>query len=248
MLQNSKWRKIVEDLTNIINDDEYFKFLNEIKNDIISTRRKVLSQANNEVILMYHRIGKGLIKNTKYGNYFIDTLAKDLKLEFPDMQGLSARNLRYMKKFAKEFEYDSILQHHVAKLPWTTITTIMDKIKDEQERLWYAEKTLENLWSRTILEHQIGTNLYSRQALLDNKISNYKETLPIELGKRALEMLKDPYVFDIGGYGKDVLEKDVEDALVSNITNLLLEFGNGFAFVGRQYHLEIEGEDYYTII
>jgi len=139
MLQNSKWRKIVEDLTNIINDDEYFKFLNEIKNDIISTRRKVLSQANNEVILMYHRIGKGLIKNTKYGNYFIDTLAKDLKLEFPDMQGLSARNLRYMKKFAKEFEYDSILQHDVAKLPWTTITTIMDKIKDEQERLWYAE-------------------------------------------------------------------------------------------------------------
>ena len=100
-------------------------------------------------------------------------------------------------------------------MPWTTITTIMDKIKDEQERLWYAEKTLENLWSRTILEHQIGTDLYSRQALLDNKISNYKETLPIELGKRALEMLKDPYVFDIGGYGKDVLEKDVEDALVS---------------------------------
>ena len=84
----------MENLKNIINDDEYFKFLNEIKNDIITTRRKVLTQANNEVILMYHRIGKGLIKNTKYGNSFIDTLAKDLKLEFPDMQGLSARNLK----------------------------------------------------------------------------------------------------------------------------------------------------------
>ena len=181
----------MEDLTNIINDDEYFKFLNEIKNDIITTRRKVLTQANNEVVLMYHRIGRGLIKNTKYGNSFIDTLAKDLKIEFPDMQGLSARNLRYMKKFTKEFEYDSILQYHVTKLPWTTITTIMDKIKNEQERLWYAEKTLENLWSRTILEHQIGTVLYNRQAVLDNKISNYKKTLPTELGKRALEMLKD---------------------------------------------------------
>ena len=155
----------MENLTNIINDDEYFKFLNEIKKDIISTRRKVLSQANNEVILMYYRIGKGLIKNSKYGNNFIDTLAKDLKIEFPDMHGLSARNLRYMKKFAKEFEYDSILQHNVAKLPWTTITTIMDKVKDGQERLWYAEKSLENLWSRTILEHQIGTDLYNRQAL-----------------------------------------------------------------------------------
>lgn len=135
----------MENLTNVINDDKYFKFLENIKRDIVSTRRKILSQANNEVILMYYRIGKGLIENSKYGNNFIDTLASDLRLEFPNMQGISARNLRYMKKFAKEFEYDSILQHNVAKLPWTTITTIMDKIKDEEERLWYAEKTLENL-------------------------------------------------------------------------------------------------------
>ena len=206
-----------------LNDDEYFKFLENIKTDIITTRRQILSQANNEVVLMYYRIGKGLIENSKYGNRFIDTLATDLKLDFPNMQGLSARNLRYMKRFAKEFEYDSILQHNVAKLPWTTITTIMDKIKDNAERIWYIEKTLENLWSRTVLEHQIATNLYERQALNDNKISNYKETLPIELGKRALEMLKDPYIFDIA-YSENALEKDVEDALVSNITNLLLEF------------------------
>lgn len=213
----------MKDLTGVINDDEYFKFLENIKTDIITTRRQILSQANNEVVLMYYRIGKGLIENSKYGNRFIDTLAIDLKLDFPNMQGLSARNLRYMKRFAKEFEYDSILQHNVAKLPWTTITTIMDKIKDNDERIWYIEKTLENLWSRTVLEHQIATNLYERQALNDNKISNYKETLPIELGKRALEMLKDPYIFDIA-YSENALEKDVENALVSNITNLLLEF------------------------
>ena len=213
----------MKDLTGVINDDEYFKFLENIKTDIITTRRQILSQANNEVVLMYYRIGKGLIENSKYGNRFIDTLATDLKLDFPNMQGLSARNLRYMKRFAKEFEYDSILQHNVAKLPWTTITTIMDKIKDNDERIWYIEKTLENLWSRTVLEHQIATNLYERQALNDNKISNYNETLPIELGKRALEMLKDPYIFDIA-YSENALEKDVENALVSNITNLLLEF------------------------
>lgn len=218
----------MEDLTNIMNDKEYFEFLESVKQDIVSTRRKVLSQANNEVILMYYRIGKGLIEKSKYGNSFIDTLASDLKLEFPNMKGISSRNLRYMKKFAKEFEYNSILQHDVAKLPWTTITTIMDKIKDDNERVWYAEKTLENLWSRTILEHQIATNLYSRQALLDNKISNYKETLPDEMGKRALEMLKDPYIFDIADYGQNPLEKDIEDALVSNITNLLLEFRKRF--------------------
>ena len=119
----------MKDLTGVINDDEYFKFLENIKTDIITTRRQILSQANNEVVLMYYRIGKGLIENSKYGNRFIDTLATDLKLDFPNMQGLSARNLRYMKRFAKEFEYDSILQHNVAKLPWTTITTIMDNGK-----------------------------------------------------------------------------------------------------------------------
>ena len=215
----------MKDLINTINDDEYFKFLNDIKKDIINTRKKVLLNANNELIMMYYRIGKGLIEKNKYGTNFINNLSTDLKLEFPDADGLSARNLRYMQKFAKEFEYDLILQHNIAKLPWGLVISIMDKVKNMEERLWYSEKALENLWTRTELEHQIATNLYSRQALLDNKISNYEETLPIELGKRALEMLKDPYIF--------------------NITDLLLEFGNGFAFVGRQYHLEIEGEDYY---
>lgn len=169
MLQNFK-RRIYERFNRCYNDDEYFKFLENIKTDIITTRRQILSQANNEVVLMYYRIGKGLIENSKYGNRFIDTLATDLKLDFPNMQGLSARNLRYMKRFAKEFEYDSILQHNVAKLPWTTITTIMDKIKDNDERIWYIEKTLENLWSRTVLEHQIATNLYERQALMIIKL------------------------------------------------------------------------------
>ena len=234
----------MKDLINTINDDEYFKFLNEIKKDIINTRKKVLLNANNELIMMYYRIGKALLEKNKYGTNFINNLSSDLKLEFPDAEGLSARNLRYMQKFAKEFEYDAILQHNVAKLPWGLVISIMDKVKNMEERFWYSEKALENLWTRTQLEHQIATNLYNRQALLDNKISNYEETLPIELGKRALEMLKDPYVFDIT-YNEKALERDIEDALVSNITNLLLEFGNGFAFVGRQYHLEIEGEDYY---
>ena len=171
----------MKDLINTINDDEYFQFLNEIKKDIINTRKKVLLNANNELVLMYYRIGKGLIKNNKYGSNFINNLATDLKLEFPDAEGLSARNLRYMQKFAKEFDYDSILQHNVAKLPWGLVISIMDKVKNKEERLWYSDKALENLWTRTELEHQIATNLYSRQALLENKISNYEETLPIEL-------------------------------------------------------------------
>lgn len=234
----------MKDLINTINDDEYFKFLNEIKRDIVNTRKKVVLNTNNELILMYYRIGKGLLENNKYGSNFINNLATDLKLEFPNAEGLSSRNLRYMQKFAKEFDYDTILQHSIAKLPWGSVISIMDKIKNTEERLWYAEKALENLWTRPVLEHQIATSLYSRQALLDNKINNYNDTLPKELSKRAIEMLKDPYVFDIA-YNESALERDIENALVSNITDLLLELGNGFAFIGRQYHLEIEGEDYY---
>lgn len=139
----------MKDLINTINDDEYFKFLNEIKKDIINTRKKVLLNANNELIMMYYRIGKGLIEKNKYGTNFINNLSTDLKLEFPDADGLSARNLRYMQKFAKEFEYDSILQHNVAKLPWGLVISIMDKVKNMEERLWYSEKALENLWTRT---------------------------------------------------------------------------------------------------
>lgn len=204
--------------TNFINKKEYLMLLDEIKKDIISTRKIVLSHINNEIILLYYRIGKELIKKSKYGNNFIDILARDLKIEFPDIKGLSARNLRYMKKSAKEFEYDLILQHDVAKLPWTTIVTIMEKVKTKEERLWYIEKTLENFWSRTVLEHQIGTKLYHRQALLGNKTTNYKETLSIEQEKRALDMLKDPYVFDIEKCVDYTQEKDVEKILVSNIT------------------------------
>lgn len=234
----------MKDLINTINDNEYFEFLNQIKKDIVNTRKKVILNTNNELILMYYRIGKGLLENNKYGSNFINNLATDLKLEFPNAEGLSARNLRYMQKFAKEFDYDTILQHSIAKLPWGSVISIMDKIKNSEERLWYAEKALENLWTRPVLEHQIATNLYRRQALLDIKINNYNDTLPEELSKKAIEMLKYPYVFDIA-YNEKALEKDIENALVSNITDLLLELGNGFAFIGRQYHLEIEGEDYY---
>lgn len=234
----------MENPKEIINDSDYFKFLEDIKQDIINTRKRILLNSNNEMVLMYYRIGKSILENNKYGSNFINNLSTDLRIEFPDVQGLSERNLRYMQKFAKEFEYDVILQRNVAKLPWGIIVSIMDKVKEENERLWYIEKSIENLWTRTELEHQIATALYNRQALPEKKTTNYESTLPQEIGKKAIEIFKDPYIFDIE-YNENALERDIENALVSNITSLLLELGKGFAFIGRQYHLEIDGEDYY---
>ena len=158
---------------------------------------------------------------------------------------MSARNLRYMQKFATEFDNDEFLQHDVAKLPWTSITTIMDQVKDKNMRKWYITETIQNGWSRPVIIHQIASKLYERQALLDNKTTNFDETLPSPNNEQIKELLKDPYIFDFITTDKDLKEMDIERELTTNITKLLLELGNGFAFVGRQYHLEIENEDYY---
>lgn len=227
------------------NNDKYFEVLNDIKKTLISTRNKIVENANKDLILMYYNIGLKLIENNKWGSSFIDTLAKDLKMEFPTLKGMSARNLRYMQKFATEFDNDEFLQHDVAKLPWSSVTTIMDQVKDKTQRNWYIKKSIQNGWARPVIVHQISLKLYERQALLENKTTNFDETLPSPNNEQAKELLKDPYIFDFITANKDLKELDIEQELTANITKLLLELGQGFAFVGRQYHLEIENEDYY---
>jgi len=227
------------------NNDKYFEVLNDIKKTLITTRNKIVENANKDLVLMYYNIGLKLIENNKWGSSFIDTLASDLKIEFPTLKGMSARNLRYMQKFATEFENDEFLQGVLAKISWNHNQVLLDKVKDKEIRKWYAKETVENGWSVAILTHQITSKLYERQALLENKTTNFDETLPTPTNERAKELLKNPYIFDFIIADKDLKELDIERELTANITKLLLELGNGFAFVGRQYHLEIENEDYY---
>lgn len=227
------------------NNDKYFEILNDIKKTLVSTRNKIVESANKELILMYYNIGNKILKNNIWGSSFIDNLAKDLKIEFPDIKGMSPRNLRYMQKFASEFDNDEFLQHNVAKLPWSSITTIMDQVKDKKQRKWYINESIQNGWARPVIIHQISSKLYERQAILDSKTTNFDKTLPSPNSEQVKELLKSPYIFDFITMDKDLKELDIEKELINNITKLLLELGNGFAFVGRQYHLEIDGEDYY---
>lgn len=227
------------------NDDKYFEVLHDIKKTLMITRNKIVENVNKDLILMYYNIGLKLIENNKWGSSFIDTLAKDLKMEFPTLKGMSARNLRYMQKFSTEFDNDEFLQHDVAKLPWTSVTTIMDQVKDKEQRNWYIKESVQNGWSRLVIVHQIASKLYERQALLEDKTTNFDETLPSPNNEQVKELLKNPYIFDFITADKELKELDIEQELTANITKLLLELGNGFAFVGRQYHLEIENEDYY---
>lgn len=158
------------------------------------------------------------------------------------MKGFSARNFRYMKVFAESYPDPAILQAAPAKLTWYHNCTLLDKVKDSGKRHWYALQTIENGWSRDLLVHQIESGLYERQG---KSTTNFKSTLPHPKSELAHQLLKDPYNFDFLEMGKEQIERDLERGLLGKLRDFLLELGTGFAFVGSQYHLEVDGEDFY---
>lgn len=177
-----------------------------------------------------------------WGAKIIERLAVDLKNEFPDMKGFSPRNLKYMRKFASLYPDFEFVQQAVAQIPWGHTVRLMELVKDAKQREWYIFKIKEHGWSRDILVHQIESGLYHRQG---KGVSNFSRTLPSPQSDLARQTLKDPYLFDFLMLENDAEEREIEKQLTHHITKFLLELGAGFAFVGRQYHLEISGNDYY---
>ena len=228
----------------LINDDHYFHVLEDIKARIHNSQYKAILGVNREQIILYWNIGKVIIENIKYGTSFIDNLARDIKSEFPKAKGYSARNLRYMRKFAEFVSDESILQTVSAILTWSHNTHLLNKTKTIDEYLWYATQTLENGWSLTSLEYHTETKAYERQALAV-KIANYKTILPMPQSGLATDTLKDPYVFDFIEQREGLMEREIEDELVANIAKTIMELGTGFAFMGNQYHLVVSDMDYY---
>lgn len=136
------------------------------------------------------------------------------------------------------------VQQAVAQIPWGHNIVLMDKVSDQVIRKWYIEKTAEHGWSRDVLIHQIESGLYERQAIAD-KVSNFERRLPAPQSELAMQTMKDPYVFDFIPFKEDMVERDIENALVRDVTKLLLELGTGFAFLGNQYHINVGGDDFY---
>lgn len=224
---------------------EYISLLEELKNKIKISQNRAILSINKELIFLYYEIGKIILKNQSqkgWGSKIIENLAEDLRKEFPNMKGLSLRNLRYMRLFAESYPAE-IVQQSVAQLSWGHNIALLDKVSFDK-REWYAKKAIENGWSRNVMIHQIESNLYERM-LLEGKTHNFSQTLPDKNSELAAETLKDPYIFDFLNLSESYLEKELEDSLVENITKFLLELGKGFAYVGRQYHLEVGGEDFY---
>lgn len=227
----------------LLASDEYMEVLEGVKGEIARSRHRALMSVNEELLKTYWRIGARVNAHIEWGTSFVEALAADIRAEFPGVRGFSSRSLRYMAKFAREVD-EEFLQQAAARIPWGHMMYLLDKTEPGDERAWYVAAAAENGWSRSVLMHQVDTGLYARQALAD-KVTNFDRTLPQPESDLARDALKDPYVFDFVMAGGAMAERELEDEMVRNVTSLLLELGTGFAFMGRQYHLEVDGQDFY---
>lgn len=228
----------------LMNSGEYLAIVEQVKREIKTAQYQASVHVNTELILLYHSIGTVINEHKVWGNKFIENLAADIRREFPASKGYSVRNLKYMAKFAQTYPDREFVQQVVAQIPWGHNLVLVDKVSEPEERRWYLATCQKNGWSRSVLIHQIESGLYQRQVLAD-KVSNFERRLPSPQSELAVQTMKDPYIFDFIPFQEDMVERDIEQALVRDVTKFLLELGTGFAFLGNQYHLNVGGDDFY---
>ena len=205
----------------------FWGIIEDIKDQIRSAQHRAILNANKEMLILYWNIGKIINENSTWGSKFLNKLSNEISSEFPSAKGFSVRNLKNMARFYREYPKIEIVQSVTAQITWTHNIEIL-RVESKEQRLWYINKTIENGWSVNVLAHQIDTNLYARQ-IEQKKVSNFPTILPSSQSELALETMKDPYVFDFIELKEDAQEKDLEEALIKNITKVLLEFGKGFS-------------------
>ncbi|MBP6985366.1 MAG: DUF1016 family protein [Alphaproteobacteria bacterium] len=233
-------------MTSLTNNKDYFEALAALKNEIKNARLRAHLAVNKELIALYWRIGLTILERQErlgWGSKVIEQFSLDLKHEFPDMKGFSTQNLWFMRQFAQEYRGHQILQQAVREIPWGHNIVIMTKIKNDQIREWYIQKTIENGWSRNVLTMQIESNLHERQG---NALTNFKHTLPPETSDLVQEIFKSDYNFEFLGLESEVHERQIEKSLINHIRDFLLELGTGFAFIGTQYKLVVGGDEFYV--
>nr|WP_199326389.1 MULTISPECIES: PDDEXK nuclease domain-containing protein [unclassified Leptolyngbya] len=215
-----------------------------MKSRIRSAQLRAAIAVNKELVLLYWHIGREILTRQAeagWGGKVIERLAKDLKREFPDIKGFSRTNLLYMRAFAEAYPDEEFVHQLGGQIPWKHNCVLMDRVKDPEQRVWYIRQTIENGWSRAILEMQIESNLYQRQG---GAVTNFEKTLPKPQSDLAQALVKDPYNFDFLSLNKAAQERDLERGLVGHIRDFLLELGSGFSFVGSQYPIVVEGQEF----
>jgi predicted nuclease of restriction endonuclease-like (RecB) superfamily len=243
-------------MNDLINTSEYYDWLNSLKQRIKSSQIKAALSVNKELILLYWDLGKQISdkqKNEGWGSQVVNQLSKDLCTEFEGAMGFSRSNLYAMKQFY-EFVHQlggqinsknnlpEIVEKYCLNIPWRHIVLILQKIKTKEETLFYLAQTIQNNWSRNVLNLQIESNLYQRQG---KAITNFAATLPLPQADLLNETLKNPYNLGFLTLESKAREKELERGIVANISKFILELGKGFAFLGEQYQLTINGKDYF---
>lgn len=227
---------------------DYKDWLNSIKQRVVPARMRVALAANSELIRFYWELGSQIDEKQQYsqwGDKIIQQLSADLQKEFPEIKGFSTTNLKYCLRFYQffaELQPSPFGQQPVDQIPWGHNIQIFTKCTSLEEASFYISQTLEQGWSRDVLALQLKSRLHERAG---KTISNFSRTLPAPQSDLAQQTLKDPHTFDFMQLTTPFNERDVEQQLTRHLTQFLLELGKGFAFVGRQYHLEIADNDYY---
>ena len=269
----------------LIKDADFKQWLTDLKTRIRQSQITAMIKVNDEMLRLYWDLGHDIVvrkMDAKWGSGFYSRLSKELKAEFPDMQGFSKSNLYYIRNFYLFYSKDEIFHqvggkleaenlqqladeihpqlgvktqlsenvnntifhqlgdefhiHPIFQIPWRHHIEIFTKCKSVHEALFYVQKTIKSGWSRAMLMNFIDADLYGSQG---KAITNFDRLLPEVQSDLAKETLKDPYNFDFIALTKEYKERELEDALVDNITKFLLELGQGFAFVGRQYPIKV---------
>lgn len=225
----------------LVEKDDYAIFLKALKVKVKSAQLEAAVKVNVELVSLYWEIGRSIhLKQEElgWGAKTIEKLSKDLRREFPGMKGFSSRNLKYMLKFARAYPDFELVHQAGALIPWKHNILLLERVKDEDARRWYIQKTIENGWSRSVLEVWIDTQLYEREG---KGINNFERTLAPLKSDLARELAKDPHNFEFLSLKSQFDEKELEEGLFRNLQSFLLEMGDGFAFVGRQKHLCVGG-------
>ncbi len=225
-------------------DKDYLQWVKELSIRYRQSQIKAAVKVNSVLIEFYWGLGSDIVSlevDNKYGGKFYATLSADLRREMPGVEGLSESNIRYAKRFFQLYaDRSRILPQLVEELwniPWGHHRYIIDKCSDNSDKaLFYVRQILEHGWSRAMLLNFLDTDLYERRG---KALTNFQHTMPVVTSDLAQELTKDPYSFDFLAMRKGYNERQLKDALLMNITNFLVELGTGFAYVGREYRLQI---------
>ena len=249
-------------MSNLIKiDKEYKNWISDVSKRFRKSQLKAAVKVNEEMLRFYWTMGRDIAKmsnEAKYGSQFYNTISTDLKDIFPDIKSFSPTNLKYMRYFYEMYPTAEICQkvvdesetsenrqqladesglQWIFRIPWGHHMFLLDKCKENQEKaLFYVKKTIENNWSRAVMQNQVSSNLYEREG---KALTNFAKTLPAIQSDLAQAITKDPYNFDFLTMQETYDEKELKDALLNDVSHFLLELGTGFAYMGREVRLVV---------